>query len=93
MKIGITGAGGQLGKALVRHTLDRVPASGVVAVTRHPEKLEGFSRQGVDVRGGDFNRPSDLAAAFRGIERLVIIPTADLQPGLRRSQHAGAIQA
>jgi NAD(P)H dehydrogenase (quinone) len=93
MKIGITGAGGQLSKALVRHTLDRVPASKLVAVTRHPDKLEEFSRKGVDVRGGDFNRPSDLAAAFQGIERLVIIPTADLQPGFRRRQHTAAIQA
>ena len=51
MKIGITGAAGQLGKALVGHTLDKVAASGVVAVKRHPKTLEEFSREGIDVRG------------------------------------------
>jgi NAD(P)H dehydrogenase (quinone) len=93
MKIGITGAGGQLGQALLRHTIERVPPASVVAVTRHPDKLQEFSRQGVDVRAGDFNLPTGLLAAFQGIERLVIIPTGDLQPGVRRIQHIAAIHA
>lgn len=93
MKIGITGAGGQLGAALVRHTLSRVPASSIVVITRDPGKLEQFSHQGIDVRAGDFNQPSGLAAAFQGVERLVIIPTGDLQPGVRRKQQTDAIQA
>jgi NAD(P)H dehydrogenase (quinone) len=94
MKFGITGAAGQMGKALVRNALGRVPsASCVVAITRNPEKLDEFSRQGAEVRAGDFNEPSRLAAAFAGIERLVIIPTSDLQPGARRRQHVAAIQA
>jgi NAD(P)H dehydrogenase (quinone) len=93
MKIGVTGAGGQMGSALVRHAASRVHAPNVVAVTRNPSKLEAFSQQGVEVRAGDFNQPSGLAAAFRGIERLIIIPTGDLQPGLRISQHTAAIKA
>jgi NAD(P)H dehydrogenase (quinone) len=94
MKFGITGAGGQMGKALVRNALGRVPsASAIVAVTRNPEKLDEFSRQGVEVRAGDFNQPAGLATAFAGIERLVIIPTSDLQPGARRRQQIAAIQA
>ena len=32
------------------------------------------------MRGGDFNCPSDLRAAVQSIERLVIVPTGDLQP-------------
>ena len=93
MKIGITGAGGQLGAALVRHALARTSASDIIAVTRNPAKLEKLSQQGVDVRAGDFSQPQGLAAAFRGIERLVIIPTADLQPGVRSRQQASAIDA
>ena len=93
MKIGITGAGGQLGMALVRHALARVPASNVVAITRNPGKLESYSQRGVQVRSGDFSQPSGLAAAFDGVERLVIIPTSDLQPGARRQQHTAAIEA
>jgi len=45
------------------------------------------------VRAGDFNQPAGLNAAFAGVERLVIIPGTDLQPGVRRKQHASAIQA
>jgi NAD(P)H dehydrogenase (quinone) len=93
MKIGITGAGGQLGMALVRQALARVPASDIVAITRNPGALERFSQQGVQVRSGDFSQPSGLPDAFGGVERLVIIPTSDLQPGARRQQHIAAIQA
>jgi len=64
-----------------------------VAITRDPAKLAQFSGQGVDVRAGDFNQPSGLRQAYQGIERLVIIPTGDLQPGVRRKQHTDAIQA
>jgi NAD(P)H dehydrogenase (quinone) len=92
MTIGITGAGGNLGKSLVRHTLARVPASSIVAVTRNTAKLDAFSQQGVQVRAGDFNQPG-LRAAFEGVERLMIIPTGDLMPGVRIKQHTAAIQA
>lgn len=93
MKIGITGASGHMGGGLLRHALARTAASNIVAITRHPEKLDEFSKQGIQVRAGDFNQPSGLASAFRGIERLLIIPTSDLQPGVRSRQHADAIKA
>ncbi len=90
--VGITGASGHLGMSLVRHTLARVPASSIVAVTRTPARLDEFSQQGVQVRAGDFNQPG-LTAAFEGVERLMIIPTGDLMPGVRIKQHTAAIQA
>jgi NAD(P)H dehydrogenase (quinone) len=93
MKIGITGAGGQLGKGLVRHALAKSDAPQIVAITRSPEKLSEFAQQGVQVVAGDFNQPSQLAAGLKGVERLVIIPTADMQPGARIRQHTSAIEA
>ena len=93
MKIGITGATGHLGTALLRHALERTSSANIVAITRNPGKLESFSPQGIDIRAGDFSQPSALGAAFRGIERLVIIPTTELQPGVRIQQHKAAIQA
>jgi NAD(P)H dehydrogenase (quinone) len=93
VKIGITGAGGQMGAAIVRYATARVPASSIVAITRNPSKLAQFAKEGVEVRAGDFNQPAGLAAAFQGIERLLIIPTGDLQPGLRIRQQSGAIEA
>lgn len=90
MKIGITGASGQLGTALVRHALARTAASNIVGITRNPAKLAEF---GIDARSGDFSAPAGLADAFRGVERLAIIPTGDLAPGVRAKQHADAIDA
>src|SRR5579872_3990750 len=93
MKVGITGASGQLGTALVRHALDRTSATNIIAITRNPGKVEPFSQQGIEVRAGDFSQPSALAAAFRDIDRLVIIPTTELRPGVRIQQHRAAIEA
>jgi NAD(P)H dehydrogenase (quinone) len=93
MTVGITGAGGHLGQSLVRYTVSRVPASSVVAITRDPAKLAAFSQQGVQVRPGDFGHPDGLAAAFAGIDRLMIIPTGDLLPGVRTAQQTAAIRA
>src|SRR5262249_6916363 len=52
--------------------------------------LEGT---GVTVRSGDFNDAAGLKAAFAGVERLMIIPTTDLTPGVRIRQHTDAIHA
>jgi NAD(P)H dehydrogenase (quinone) len=89
MKLGITGAGGQMGKALVRHARARTEAGNLVAITRDPAKVDAD----VETRAGDFNNPATLEAAFHGLDRLVIIPTGDLAPGVRTKQHAGAIDA
>lgn len=93
MKIGITGASGHLGTAIARYALARTSAANIVAITRNPGKLEQLSQQGVEVRAGDFTKPAGLAEAFRGIERLVIIPTTELQPGVRIQHHKAAIEA
>jgi NAD(P)H dehydrogenase (quinone) len=93
MKLGITGASGQLGTFLVRHALARTAASNLVAITRNPGRLEEFAKQGVETRAGDFAQPAGLAEAFRGIDRLVIIPTTDLTPGVRIGQHSAAIDS
>lgn len=92
MVIGVTGASGQLGG----HVLDELLARGVkgadiVAISRSPEKLQRFADKGVRLRKGDFDDAAGLAAAFKGIERLLIIPASDLRPGIRLPQHKNAI--
>lgn len=93
MRIGVTGASGQLGMGVVRHLLNRIPASDVVAVTRSPEKLASIASQGVNVRAGDFNDEEGLRKALSGVERLLIIPGSDLTPNVRPAQHQKAIHA
>jgi NAD(P)H dehydrogenase (quinone) len=93
MRIGVTGASGQLGMGVVRHLLMRTSASDIVAITRSPEKLAAFSSQGMNVRTGDFNDQEGLQKAFGGVERLLIIPGSDLTPNVRPGQHRTAINA
>ena len=92
MVIGVTGASGQLGG----HVLDELLARGVkgadiVAISRSPEKLQRFAEKGVQLRKGDFDDTAGLATAFKGIDRLLIIPASDLRPGIRLPQHKTAI--
>jgi NAD(P)H dehydrogenase (quinone) len=93
MRIGLTGASGQLGMGIVRHLLARTSASDIIAITRSPEKLGAFSSQGVTVRAGDFNDGAGLEKAFSGVDQLLIIPGSDLTPDVRPAQHRTAISA
>ena len=93
MRIGVTGASGQLGMGVVRHLLTRTSASDIVAITRSPDKLAAFFLQGVNVRTGDFNDRAGLETAFNGVQQLLIIPGSDLTPNVRPAQHRTAISA
>jgi NAD(P)H dehydrogenase (quinone) len=94
MTIGITGTGGQLGGSVLNELLARgAKPSEIVAVTRSPDKLAAFAAKGIAVRAGDFDAPTGLATAFKGIDTLLIIPTSDLRPGKRMPQHQAAIDA
>ena len=93
MRIGVTGASGQLAMGVVRGLLMRTSASDIIATTRSPQKLGAFSSQGVTVRAGDFNDGAGLEKAFSGVDRLLIIPGSDLTPDVRPAQHRTAIDA
>src|SRR5450432_536475 len=87
MKIGVSGASGHLGRAVVSELLQRSDGHEVVAITRTPEAVTGAA-QG---RFGDYNRPESLAEAYAGLDRLLIIPT--LEPVKRAAQNVAAIDA
>ncbi|HEY2902249.1 MAG TPA: SDR family oxidoreductase [Polyangia bacterium] len=87
MKVGVSGASGHLGKAVVSELLQRRDGREVVAITRTPETVSVPARG----RFGDYNRPESLAEAYAGLDRLLIIPT--LEPGKRAAQNVAAIDA
>lgn len=87
--LGVTGAAGHLGRAVITHLLAR-GAKHVVAITRDPAKLSDLGTR-VEIRAGDFNDPASLAKAFAGIDRLLIISTDGLDT--RTGQHVAAIDA
>jgi NAD(P)H dehydrogenase (quinone) len=87
MKIGVSGASGHLGRAVVSELLQRPGGHKVVAITRTPETVSGPAQR----RFGDYNRPESLAGAYAGLDRLLIIPTVD--PVKRGAQSVAAIDA
>lgn len=70
MSLVITGASGQLARAVSAELLNTVDASELVLVTRDPDAL---AVPGAQVRRGDFDDPAGLAEAFAGGERLLLI--------------------
>ncbi|CAN7735075.1 SDR family oxidoreductase [Paenibacillus sp. LjRoot153] len=90
MKIGVNGASGQLGTATVKQLLERATSHSVVAISRSPEKIE---INGVEARFGDYDQPSSLVEAYKGLDRLLLIPSTNLQPGVRAAQNIAAIDA
>jgi NAD(P)H dehydrogenase (quinone) len=89
MKIGVSGASGQLGRAVVSELLRRADGHEVVAITRTPETVAGP----VQRRFGDYDRPESLGEAYAGLDRLLIITTVAPEPGKRGAQNVAAIDA
>ena len=91
MSIAIAGSSGNLGRRTADFLLERVDPRELVLVTRDPAKLDSYAAHGVEVRHGDFDSPESLPAAFKGIERLLLISATDI--GRRVAQHQAAIDA
>jgi NAD(P)H dehydrogenase (quinone) len=92
MRIVVTGASGAFGRKLTELLLQRVRPADLILVTRRPEKLREAAARGAEVRRGDFDQPQQLAEAFVGGDRLLLISTLAVGPR-RRRQHAAAIDA
>ena len=90
----VTGATGQLGRAIVEKLLGRVPADQVGVSVRDPAKAADLARAGVRVRRGDFADPDSLRAAFEGAKQLLLVSSnARANGGDTLAQHRAAIEA
>ena len=89
MNIGVSGASGHLGRAVVSELVQRADGHKVVAITRTPETVS----EPAQGRFGNYDRPERLAEAYAGLDRLLIIPTIDPTPGKRGAQNVRAIDA
>ncbi|UGV24335.1 SDR family oxidoreductase [Rhodopseudomonas boonkerdii] len=90
-RILVTAANGQLGRLTIAALLARVPASQIVAGMRDPAKGADLAAQGVTVVAADYSKPETLDAAFKGIDRALLISSNEL--GQRVAQHRNAIEA
>ena len=88
MRIGVSGAGGKLGAATVAELVRR-GGHEAVGISRSPERVSAP----VEGRLGDYDRPETLAAAYAGLDRLLLIPTSEMGPGRRAGQSLAAIDA
>ena len=87
----ITGATGQLGRLVIQFLLQKIPASEIIAVVRNPDKAKDLADLGLQIRLADYNRPSTLAEAFKGAEKLLLISSSEV--GSRVPQHCAVIDA
>jgi NAD(P)H dehydrogenase (quinone) len=88
----VTGAGGQLGRAVIEQLLDRLSPEQVGASVRDPQKVQDLERRGVRVRHGDFTDPASLVTAFHGASRVLIV-SADTTGEEAVRRHRTAIAA
>lgn len=69
----VTGATGQLGRAVVEQLLERLPAAEIGVSVRQPEKSSALSERGVRVRQGNYDDPASLRHAFEGASQVLIV--------------------
>ncbi len=92
-KIIISGASGRLGRATVKALLARgVPAKNLILVSRTPNTLDEFVKQGAVARFGDFTKPEALPTAYAGGTRMLLISIGG-GAGPRPQAHKHAIDA
>ncbi|MEW1705648.1 SDR family oxidoreductase [Microbacterium sp. NPDC089190] len=91
MTLLVTAASGHLGRLVVDALLERgVAASDIVAGVRTPAKVDDLAARGVGVVELDYSRPETLAAAFAGVDRVLLISGTDAD---RVTGHRNVIDA
>lgn len=88
MKIGITGATGQLGQLVVQKLKEKNPEAKLVALVRNPDKAKPL---GLEAKPFDYEQPEALPKALEDIDRLVFISGSEI--GKRETQHKNVINA
>jgi NAD(P)H dehydrogenase (quinone) len=89
MKLGVSGASGKLARAVLENLAKRGDGHSVVGISRSPNAVPSP----IEGRRGDYDDPASLVSAYDGVDRLLIIPSADLRPGVRGGQLRTAIDA
>jgi NAD(P)H dehydrogenase (quinone) len=89
MTLGVSGASGRLGRAVLDNLAKHGGGHSVVGISRSPNAVPSP----IEGRRGDYDDPASLVSAYEGVDRLLIIPSADLRPGVRGGQLRTAIDA
>lgn len=87
----VTGATGHLGRLTIEFLLNKVPANQIAALARTPEKAADLAAKGVEIRQGDYHDYASLVAAFKGVDKLLLVSSSDFND--RAGQQINAINA
>lgn len=87
----VTGATGHLGRLTIEFLLNKVPANQIAALARTPEKAADLAAKGVEIRQGDYHDYASLVAAFKGVDKLLLVSSSDFND--RAGQQINAVNA
>jgi len=90
-KYAVTGATGKLGRLVLDELLQQANPRDIVALARDPTALQAYDQKGIDVRPADYDDPSSLDAALKGVDRVLLISGNAV--GQRERQHGAVIDA
>lgn len=88
MKIGITGATGQLGRLVVEKLKQRVDTGNLVALVRSPDKASDLN---IEARPFDYTKSAALSDSLQDVDHLLLISGSEI--GQRKIQHQNIIEA
>ena len=88
----VTGATGFYGKSTIDFLLQKgINPSNIVALVRDEAKAEDLNAKGITLKIGDYDNYGSLVAAFKGIDKLLLISGSDIMN--RSAQHENAVKA
>jgi NAD(P)H dehydrogenase (quinone) len=83
----VTGATGQLGGAVIRQLLQRMPANQIIAFVRDETKAAPLLDQGVTLRIGTYDDIDSVDSAMQGVETVLLIAGTDEENRVRQHQN------
>lgn len=87
MKLAVTAASGQLGRAVIAHLKTLHPVQDIVGIARTPEKASDL---GIEIRGGSYGDRAAFERALQDIDAVLLISGNDA-PEKRIEQHRAVI--
>ncbi|MNX91868.1 Quinone oxidoreductase 2 [compost metagenome] len=88
----VTGASGNYGKATIDFLLKKgVAAQSISAFVRDEEKVKELKAKGINVKIGDYDNYDELVEAFKGVEKLLLVSSSDIEN--REKQQENAVNA
>ncbi len=87
----VTGASGQLGRAVIQQLLKNTAADQIAALVRDENKVADLKAAGVAIRVGHYDDPASLETAMNGVMRVLLIAGTDEER--RVQQHQNVVNA